>query len=61
MARKSQKITVEGYVPNGSGGYTRVEDLSPEERKQFSQWMVDRMGHAFQDYFSTHPEEYAKF
>ena len=36
------------------------EELAPEEREEFVQRVVDRLGNAFNVWFSTHPEEYKK-
>lgn len=59
MAR-GKEIKVVGFVPDGNGGYRSVESMSPEERKEFGQLLTQRMGAALNDYFSAHPEEYAK-
>ena len=59
MAR-GQEITCRGFVPDGDGGYRPVESFSPEEKKAFSRWIVDRLGRAEEEYFSLHPEIYAK-
>lgn len=59
MAR-GQEITCRGFVPDGDGGYKPVESFSPEEKKAFSRWVVDRLGRAEEEYFSLHPEIYAK-
>ena len=57
MARKSGGIipyTI--YVGN-----RRWDDFSPEEKDAYARKMIDRMGRAMNDYFSQHPEVYAKF
>lgn len=60
MARGTQ-IKCRGFVPDGNGGYRPLESLSPQEREEFSKKIVNRMGRVFEDYFSRHPEVYAKF
>ena len=37
------------------------EDFSPEEKEEYAQKMVNRMGAALNTYFGLHPEVYAKF
>lgn len=37
------------------------EDFSPEEKTAYANEMIQRMGRAMNDYFSLHPESYAKF
>lgn len=57
MARKKQGIlpyTI--YV--GDRPWT---DFSPEEKEAYAKKMIDRMGRAMNDYFSQHPEVYARF
>lgn len=60
MAR-GREIKCRGFVPDENGEYRPVESLSPEEREKFVQSLVNRMGAVFEDYFSQHPEVYAKF
>lgn len=36
------------------------EDLTQEERSEFSRKIVDRMGRTLNDYYNRHPEEYKK-
>lgn len=38
--KKDQKITVNRYVHDKDGSLINVEDLSPEDRKRFSQWLT---------------------
>lgn len=38
-----------------------LEDLSPQERAEFSRRTAERMGNALNDYFSCHPQEYIKW
>ena len=61
MAGKGQKIKCRGWVPDGNGGWRSVEnDLTPEERKQLGDWIVQTMGRALNDHYSAHPEDYAR-
>lgn len=57
---KGQEIICEGFVPDGKGGYRRLEELSPEEKAAFSKSVTERMGRVFEEYFSRHPEVYAR-
>ena len=36
------------------------EDFSPEEKEEYGRKVAERMGRVFNDWFSQHPEEYAK-
>ena len=56
MARKSKPIGYRIFV-----GDRPLEDLTPEERDAFSDSVVERMGKAFNDYFSVNPDVYQKF
>ena len=38
-----------------------IEELTPQEREEFACRTAERMGNAFNDYFSCHPEEYKKW
>ena len=55
---KNGPITCRGFVPDGRGGYRRVEEMTPEERADFGQRLVQRMGQALNDHYSSHPEDY---
>jgi hypothetical protein len=57
---KSNDITVIGFVPDGAGGYRPLEDMTPEERRDFGTRLAQRMGKALNDYYSVHPAEYAR-
>ena len=58
---RGQEIICRGFVPDGNGGYKPVESLSPEEKAACSRWLVERLGRAEEEYFSLHPDIYAKF
>ena len=61
MARKQKKLICRGWVPDGKGGYRSVEnDLTQEERDELGRWIIQTMGKAMNDYYSNHPEEYAR-
>lgn len=60
MARGTQ-IRCRGFVPDGNGSYRPLEDLSPQERGVLAQQFTEKMGRVFNDYFSRHPEVYARF
>lgn len=55
MAKRNDILNFEIYV-----GDRPIEELAPEEREEFAQRVVDRLGNAFNIWFSTHPEEYKK-
>lgn len=37
------------------------EDFTQEEKAEYGKKVVERMGRVFNEYFSQHPEVYAKF
>lgn len=55
MANRNDILNFEIYV-----GDRPLEELKPEEREEFTQSVVDRLGNVFNTWFSTHPEEYKK-
>lgn len=55
---RNTKIVVRGFVPDGDGGYQPLENLTQEERSEFSKKLVNRMGESLNNWFSSHPEEY---
>lgn len=58
---KRQELRCRGWVPDGTGGWRSVEeDLTPEERAELGQKLVQRMGRALEEHYSTHPEDYAR-
>ena len=57
---REKEIRCRGFIPDGSGGHRQLEELSPEERKEFSHQLKERLGKAMEAYFSEHPEVYAK-
>ena len=57
MAKRA-KIICRGFVPDGAGGYYRVEDLTPAERAELGRELADRLGRAMNDHYSQHPEDY---
>ncbi|MBQ6163951.1 MAG: hypothetical protein IJK23_05705 [Clostridia bacterium] len=61
MAKKNNELTVRGFVPDGNGGLRSYEELSEEEKDAFGKKIVERMGRVLNDYFSIHPEAYAKY
>lgn len=58
--RKSEPLKCRFFFPNGSGGYTEWNDLTLEEQEEWRNKIVERIGKVFNDYFSLHPEVYAK-
>lgn len=58
MAR--QTITYRIFVPDEEGGYRNWEELSQPEKDAFGDKVAERMGQSFNDWFSLHPEDYAK-
>ena len=60
---KGREITCRFFFPDPEqpGEYKQLEELSEEERAEWSRKITNRMGKVFEDYFSRHPEVYAKF
>ena len=57
MARNDdQPIILRGHVRAGNGGYRPYEGLSDAEKKAFGRKAVERMGKAFTDHCTIHPE-----
>lgn len=52
---KRKEIGIRIFVNNRP-----LEDLTKEEFEAFQKSVVERMENTLNDYFSTHPEEYAK-
>ena len=59
MAKRA-KIVCRGFLPDGAGGYRRVEDLTPAERAELGRALADCIGRAINDHFSQHPDEYRR-
>ena len=60
MAKRQQKIICRCFVPDEKGSYRRLEELTPEERAELGQRLVQRMGRALEEHYSTHPDDYAR-
>ena len=60
MARRNPPLTYRILVPDGEGGHSPIEELTPEEREEFSSWVAETLGKGFNAYFSLHPEVYEK-
>ena len=59
MAKRA-KIVCRGFVPDGAGGYRRVEDPTPAERAELGRTLAEQMGRALNDHYSQHPEDYER-
>ena len=59
MARKNE-ITVVGFLILEDGGTVPMEDLTPEQRETWKEACRRRLSERMSDYFTQHPEEWAK-
>lgn len=55
MARKPKVLDFKIFVDGRP-----YEDLTPQEREEFGRHAAQKMGESFNNYFSTHIEEYKK-
>ena len=60
MARKNE-ITVVGFMILEDGRKVPMEDLTPEQRETWKSRCCERLSQRLSDYFTQHPEEYARF
>ena len=60
MANRKNNITVVGFVLMEDGSAVPVEDLTPEQRERWIEAACKRLSERMSDYFTQHPEEYAK-
>ena len=60
MAGKRREITVRSFVIMPDGRTVPVEDLTDEERAEWHRRQLQRLSEAMSDYYTQHPEEYAK-
>lgn len=60
MAGKRKELTCESFVIFPDGRTVPVGELSEEEREQWRANMRQRLSEAMSDYYTQHPEEYAK-
>lgn len=58
MARKLQPIKCVSYVKQPDGTYRPLDDYSSEEREEFANQCVQRMGQALNNCFSCNLDEY---
>lgn len=58
---RGKPITCVSYIPDGNGGYRRYDELSEAEKEEFANYINNKLGNYFNDYFSRHPEVYEKF
>lgn len=57
---KGGDIKCRVFVPQADGTYKLWEEQTEAEKAAVSDWAVNQMGQVFNDYFSQHPEVYAK-
>lgn len=60
MSGKRREITVRCFVIMPDGRTVPVEDLTDEERAEWHRRQLQRLSEAMSDYYTQHPEEYAK-
>lgn len=53
MAKKQEILDFEIFV-----GDRPLDDLTPQEREDFANRVVERMGNALNNYYSCHPQEW---
>lgn len=53
MAKKQEILDFEIFV-----GDRPLNDLTPQEREDFSNRVVERMGNTLNNYYSHHPQEW---
>lgn len=60
--RKAPKddITVRGFMILEDGSIVPVEDLTQEQIERFQERSAKRLSRTMSEYYSQHPEEYAK-
>lgn len=60
MAGKRKELTCESFVLMPGRGAVPVGELTAEERAQWQENMRRRLSERLSDYFTQHPEEYAR-
>lgn len=55
----SKPLTVTGYLIQRNGGVKPMAELTEEERREFIEDAGRKIGRAWSEYYSRHPEEAA--
>ena len=59
--QRKDNITVVGFLILEDGRKVPMEDLTPEQREAWKARCCERLSQRLSDYFTNHPEEYARF
>ena len=59
--KRKNDITVVGFMILEDGRKVPMEDLTPEQREAWKRSCCERLSQRLSDYFTQHPEEYARF
>ena len=59
MAKKN-KLTCKSFVIFPDGRTVPVEELTPEEKTEWQRRMLRRLSENMSDYYTQHPEEFAR-
>ena len=60
MAGKRKELTCKCFVIFPDGRTVPVEELTPEEHAQWQKNMLRRLSENMSDYYTQHPEQYAR-
>ena len=58
--RRGDEIQVVGFLIQEDGSTVPMEDLTPEQREAWKESCCKRLSQRLSDYFTQHPEEYAR-
>lgn len=48
------------WVPQKDGSYKNLDDLSPEDREDFCDWVAEKLAAFWQDWFNQHPDKFVE-
>ncbi len=57
---KKNEITVVGFLIREDGSRVPMEEITPEEREAWETACCQRLSQRMSDYYTQHPEEWAK-
>ena len=60
MVRRKDDITVVGYLIREDGSIIPWDERTPEQDRRFRENATKRLTRTMSDYYTQHPEEYAK-
>lgn len=60
MAGERKELTCVSYVIFPDGRTVLADELTPEEHAQWQQNMLRRLSENMSDYYTQHPEQYAR-